>query len=60
MSNLNQCEFNSIREVVGSHITTAMKLGEYAAKCNDPQIKQMFTQGAQDARKSANQLTNML
>ena len=60
MPNLNQSEFNSIREVASCHITTAMKLEEYASKCNDPQIRQMFTQSANDARRGAHQLTNML
>ena len=60
MGNLNQSEFNSIRETASCHITTAMKLEDYAQKCTDPQIKQMFTQGAQSARQGAKKLTDML
>lgn len=60
MGTLNQSEFNSIREVASSHITTACKLEDYAQKCSDPQIKQMFSQSAQGARQSAKKLTDML
>jgi len=53
-------EFNAIREITGCHITSASKLNEYAEKCNDGQIKQMFTKAAQDASKSVQNLANML
>ena len=60
MANLNQMELNSIREVVGCHITVASKLGAYANQCQDPQIKQMFTQAATEAQKGAHKLVQML
>ncbi|MCL1936159.1 MAG: hypothetical protein FWF57_07300 [Defluviitaleaceae bacterium] len=60
MSNRNQAELNSIREIVSCHMTSACKLDDYANKCTDPQIKQMFSQSAQSARQSASKLTNML
>ena len=60
MSNLSQMEFNAIREIASGHITVAAKLNEYAGKCTDPQIKQMFQKAAQDATKSAQTLANML
>ena len=60
MPGLSQMEFNSIREIASGHITCATKLDEYASKCNDPQIKQMFQRAAQDARKSAQTLTGLL
>jgi len=60
MPNLSQMEFNAIREISGSHLTSACKLGQYAEKCTDGQIKQMFTKAAQDAGKSAQTLANML
>ena len=60
MANLNQMELSSIRELTGSHITMANKLGAYANQCQDPQIRQMFQQAAQDCQKSAQKLIQML
>jgi hypothetical protein len=60
MPNLSQMEFNSIREVAGCHVTSANKLNEYAQKCTDGQIKQMFEKAAQDAAKSVQKLAGML
>lgn len=60
MPNLSQMEFNAIREITGCHITSACKLNEYAEKCTDGQIKQMFSKAAQEAGKSAQTLANML
>jgi len=53
-------EYNSIREIAGCHITCASKLGEYAEKCTDGQIKQMFQKAAQDCTKAAQTLSQML
>ena len=60
MPNLSQMEFNAIREAAGCHITVASKLNDYAQKCTDGQIKQMFQKAAQDATKSAQTLAQML
>ena len=60
MAGLSQMEFNSIREIAGGHVTCAHKLSEYASKCTDPQIKQMFQKASQDATKSAQTLAGML
>ena len=60
MGNVSQMEFNAIREIAGGHITVASKLNEFAQKCNDPQIKDMFENAAQDAKKSAMTLASML
>ena len=60
MSNLSQVELSSIRECVGGHVTTAHKLNDYAQKCTDPQIKQMFTKAATDAMNAAQKLAGML
>jgi len=60
MSNLNQSELNSIREMVGGHQTAACKLEDYANMCTDPNIKQMFSQGSKDAKKNAQDLINMI
>lgn len=60
MANLNQAEFNSIREITLAHQTMACKLENYANQCQDPQIKQMFTQASESAKQSAQKLTQML
>jgi hypothetical protein len=60
MPNLSQMEFNSIREIASGHITCAVKLNQYAERCSDPNIKQMFQKAAQDATRSAQTLTSML
>jgi len=60
MAGLSQMEFNSIREIAGGHITCAHKLNDYASKCTDPQIKQMFEKAAKDAANSAQKLAGML
>ena len=60
MSNLSQMEFNSIREVTSCHQTACCKLKEYAEKCTDAQLKQMFQKASADAAQSAKTLANML
>ena len=60
MTGLTQMEVSSIREIASGHITTAAKLNEYASKCNDPQLKQMFQKAATDAKASAQKLIGML
>lgn len=60
MANFNQSEFNSIREIAGAHQTMACKLSDYANQCQDPQIKQMFSQASESAKQSAKNLTQML
>ena len=60
MAGLSQMEFNAIREIAGGHLVTATKLNEYSQHCVDPQIKKMFHSAAQEAKKSAVTLTDML
>ncbi len=60
MPMLSQVELNSIRETVTCHQAVAAKLNDYAGKCTDPQVKQMFTQAATEATKSAKNLISML
>jgi len=60
MTNLNQMEFNSIREIVAGHQTMAAKLGTYANNCSDTQIKQMFQQSATEATKNVQNLLQMI
>ena len=60
MANLTGTELNSIREVVTSHQNIASKLDSYSQSVNCPQLRQMFDKGAQDARKNAMDLINMI
>ena len=58
--NVNLSELNSIRECVTSHQTVAAKLDDFANKCSDPQVKQMFSQASKQATQAASKLTQML
>lgn len=60
MANLSQMEFNAIREVTTCHINASNKLSEYAEKCIDTQVKQMFQKASMDAKQSAQKLSQML
>ncbi|WP_425447681.1 hypothetical protein [Dethiothermospora halolimnae] len=60
LNNVSQMELQSIRHITGSHQLMKCKLNEYASKCQDQQIKQMFSQGAQSAGTTAQNLTNSL
>lgn len=60
LSNVSQQELQSIRHIVDSHKIMVSKLNDYASKCQDSQIKQMFTQAAQSAQTTVQQLTNKL
>lgn len=60
LSNITQIELENIREIVGSHKLMATKLETYAQQCQDPQIKQMFSQGAQSAKTTVQNLTQSL
>ncbi len=56
MSQLNQTELQNLRHLIGAHETAHQKLQAYAEQANDPQIKQFFQNGAQDAMKTKQQL----
>jgi len=38
----------------------AAKLNDFANKCSDPQVKQMFSQASTQAGQAASKLTQML
>ena len=57
---LNKQELQYLRHLIGSHETASKKLEEYAQKCSDPQIKQMFAQSAQSAKGAKQKLMNFL
>ena len=60
MSNFTQCELSSIREMVTGHQMVSAKLDNYAAECQDTQIKQMFKTASQQAQQSSQNLIQML
>ncbi len=60
LGQINQMELQNLREIVSSHKLMSTKLNEYASMCQDTQIKQMFSQGAQDANTTAQNLTQSI
>ena len=60
MANLNQNEFNSIREVALNHLTCASKLEAYAQNCECSETKSMFSTAASNSKQGAQKLMNML
>lgn len=60
MTQLNQIELQNLRHLIGSHETTFKKLNDYANQCQDPQVKQVFQQSAQDAKSTKDQLMTFL
>ena len=60
MADLNQVELQNLRHLSGSHTTAYQKLNSYASTCVDPQIKQMFTQAAQDSLNTKQKLLSFL
>ncbi|MBC6695748.1 hypothetical protein H9L25_03040 [Terrisporobacter mayombei] len=57
---LNQLELQNIRHLIGAHCTIEKKLNEYASKCTDPELQQMLTKDAQDAKASKEKLMAFL
>ncbi|MBA1334288.1 MAG: Uncharacterized protein HPY66_1997 [Firmicutes bacterium] len=60
MAHLNELELQNLRELIGKHQTESTKLRTYAQQCNDPQIKQMFEQGARSADSTTQKLISFL
>lgn len=60
LGQINQMELQNLREIVSSHKLMSTKLNEYASMCQDTQLKQMFSQGAQDANTTAQNLTQSI
>jgi len=60
MSQLNQTELQNLRHLIGAHETAHQKLQAYAQQATDPEIKQFFQDGAQDAMKTKQQLLSFL
>ena len=49
MANLSQMELQNLRHFIGTASTCNAKLTTYANDAVDPQVKQLFTQAAQDS-----------
>ncbi len=60
MSHLNQMELNTLREMIGGHQMMVKKLNEYAERCQDQQVKQMFQQASQSAQTSSQKLLTFM
>ena len=60
MANLNQLELQNLRHLIGAHRTIEKKLNFYAQQCTDPQLKQILTKDAQDAKTNKDKLMTFL
>lgn len=60
LGNINQMELNHIREIASLHQSMVVKYNSFANQCQDPQLKQLFQQSAQDAQTTASNLINSL
>ena len=60
LNNLSQQELQNLRHIIDGHKTMVAKLNDYASRCKDSQIKQMFSQAAQSAQTTVQQFTNKL
>ena len=60
MANLNQLELQNLRHLIGAHCTIEKKLNFYAQQCTNPQLKQMLTKDAQDAKTNKDKLMTFL
>ncbi|WIV11474.1 hypothetical protein [Proteiniborus sp. MB09-C3] len=56
LTQINQAELQNLSEIISNHKLMTTKLYEYASMCQDTQLKQMFSQGAQDANTTAQNL----
>ena len=60
MANLTQVELQNLRHFIGSSATCNKKLTDYANNAVDPQVKQLFTQAAQDSLNTKQTLLSFL
>jgi hypothetical protein len=60
MAQINELELQNLRELIGAHRTESAKLRTYAQQCNDPQVKQLFEQGARSAESTVQKLISFL
>ncbi|NEZ47023.1 hypothetical protein FDF74_07330 [Clostridium niameyense] len=58
--NLTQLELQNLRHLIGAHETAHNKLSCYAQQCQDPEIKQMFQQSADEANNTKQKLMTYL
>ena len=60
MANLNLMELQSLRHLIGAASNCNTKLTDYANNAVDPQIKQIFSQAAQDSLNAKQSLMSFL
>ncbi|XER10301.1 hypothetical protein SATMO3_04580 [Sporomusa aerivorans] len=60
MAQITQMELQHLRHMISGHETVANKLQAYAQQCTDPQLKQMFSQDATEARNAKQKLMSFL
>lgn len=58
--NLNQMELQNLRHMIGSHCTSAEKMGTYAQQAVDTEVKAFFQKAATDAQNTAQKLMSFL
>jgi hypothetical protein len=60
MSNYTQVELNYIREIVTFHQILSSKLSSFSKQCQDPEIKELFSNASSSSQKSINDLIQIL
>ena len=60
MADLSQVELQNLRHFIGTASTCNTKLTDYANNAVDPQVKQLFTQAAQDSMNTKQTLMSFL
>lgn len=60
MADINQMEFQSLRELTGSSLLKAAKCRFYAQQAKDSQLKNMMQEQAREAEQTARTLVQFL
>lgn len=60
MADLSHMELQNLRHFIGGACTCNNKLTDYANNAVDPQVKQLFTQAAQDSLNTKQTLMSFL
>ena len=60
MADLSEVELQNLRHFIGAHDTSYNKLNAYSSQAVDPQIKQIFSNDAQDALNTKQKLMGFL
>lgn len=60
MTELSILDLQNLRHLIGGYDTTHCKMSDYAAKAEDPQIKQLFQEAVDSAMKNKQELMKFL